>query len=98
MTQVPFTSETALVVATMLVAVGVYGLMNSKNVIRVLLSSEIILNASILLVFAVSSLAGRSYTPLIFSVFAIGMALTEVVVAFASIILYYRQRGTLEVD
>lgn len=98
MTSIPFTSEVALVVTTMLIAVGVYGLMNSRNVIRVLLASEIILNASILLIFAISSIAGRSYTPLIFSVFAIGMALTEVVVAFASIILYYRQRGTLEVD
>ncbi|BBL48050.1 NADH-quinone oxidoreductase subunit NuoK [Metallosphaera sedula] len=90
--------DTALVVASLLVAIGIYGLLNSKNVIRVLLSSEIILNASILLIFSMSSLAGKSYTPLIFSVFAIGMALTEVVVAFASIILYYRQKGSLEVD
>ncbi|WP_425487489.1 NADH-quinone oxidoreductase subunit NuoK [Metallosphaera tengchongensis] len=91
-------ADTSLVVSSMLIAIGVYGLMNSKNVIRVLLSSEIILNAAILLVFSLSFFAGKSYTPLIFSVFAIGMALTEVVVAFASVILYYRQKGTLEVD
>ena len=94
----PIVVDTALVVASLLVAIGIYGLLNSKNVIRVLLSSEIILNAAILLVVSMSSLAGKSYTPLIFSVFAIGMALTEVVVAFASIILYYRQKGSLEVD
>ncbi|AEB94491.1 MULTISPECIES: NADH-quinone oxidoreductase subunit NuoK [Metallosphaera] len=90
--------DSALVVATLLIAIGIYGLLNSKNVIRVLLSSEIILNAAILLIFSMSALVGKSYTPLIFSVFAIGMALTEVVVAFASVILYYRQKGSLEVD
>lgn len=63
--------DTAFVVATMLVAIGIYGLLNSKNVIRVLLSSEIILNASILLLFSLSSLAGKSYTPLIFFRFSL---------------------------
>ncbi|MCY0874402.1 MAG: NADH-quinone oxidoreductase subunit NuoK [Acidianus infernus] len=81
-----------------LIGIGIYGLINSRNVIRILLSSEIILNSTILLVFSISSLFGEVYSPIIFSVFAISMALIEVVVAFASIILYYRNKGSLEVD
>ncbi|MCY0850602.1 NADH-quinone oxidoreductase subunit NuoK [Sulfuracidifex metallicus] len=88
----------SLSLSIVLVAVGLYGIIASKNVIRVLLSSEIILNASILFLFSVSLVLGLVYKPIIFSVFAIGMALTEVVVAFAAIILYYRQKGSLEVD
>ncbi|AEE94074.1 NADH-quinone oxidoreductase subunit NuoK [Acidianus hospitalis] len=81
-----------------LIGIGIYGLINSRNIIRILLSSEIILNSTILLVFSISSLLGKVYSPIIFSVFAISMALIEVVVAFASIILYYRNKGSLEVD
>ncbi|MQL55183.1 NADH-quinone oxidoreductase subunit NuoK [Acidianus ambivalens] len=81
-----------------LIGIGIYGLINSRNIIRILLSSEIILNSTILLVFSISSLFGKVYSPIIFSIFAISMALIEVVVAFASIILYYRNKGSLEVD
>ncbi len=84
--------------AIVLVAIGLYGLMSSRNIIRTLLSSEILLNASILFVFALSYLRGLTYQPVIYSVFAISMALIEVVVAFAAVILYFRSRGTLEVD
>ncbi|BDC19698.1 NADH-quinone oxidoreductase subunit NuoK [Acidianus sp. HS-5] len=81
-----------------LIGIGIYGLINSRNIIRILLSSEVILNSTILFVFSVSSLLGKVYDPIIFSIFAISMALIEVVVAFASIILYYRNKGSLEVD
>ncbi len=91
-------SYLGITLSIILVGIGVYGLTNSKNIIRILLSSEIILNASILFVFAVSSIIGRTYLPIIFSIFAIGMALTEVIVAFAAIILYFRQKGSLEVE
>ncbi|EWG07830.1 MAG: NADH-ubiquinone oxidoreductase subunit 4L [Candidatus Aramenus sulfurataquae] len=84
--------------AVILLGIGIFGLTNSKNVIRILLSSEVILNASILFVFSLSSVLGRTYLPIVFSIFAVGMALTEVVVAFAAIILYFRQKGSLEVD
>ncbi|NON61989.1 NADH-quinone oxidoreductase subunit K [Acidianus sp. RZ1] len=87
-----------IALSIILIGAGTYGLLNSKNIIRILLSSEIILNSSILFVFSLSSLIGKVYNPIIFSVFAIGMALTEVVVAFASIILYYRVKGSLEVE
>ncbi|AWR94825.1 NADH-quinone oxidoreductase subunit NuoK [Acidianus brierleyi] len=91
-------SYLGITLSIILVGIGIYGLTNSKNIIRILLSSEIILNASILFVFAVSSIMGRTYLPIIFSIFAIGMALTEVIVAFAAIILYFRQKGSLEVE
>jgi NADH-quinone oxidoreductase subunit K len=80
-----------------LIGIGIYGLLNSRNVIRILLSSEIILNSSILFLFSSSSLLGISSNPIIFSVFAIGSALTEVIVAIALIILFFRHRGELEV-
>lgn len=91
-------SYLGITLSIILLGIGIYGLTNSKNIIRILLSSEIILNASILFVFAISSILGRTYLPIIFSIFAIGMALTEVIVAFAAIILYFRQKGSLEVE
>jgi len=87
-----------LVISVILGSIGVYGLLNSKNMVRILLSSEIIFNSAILLVFSSSSLLGRTYLPIIFSIFAVSMGLVEVVVAFAVIILYYRNKNSLEVE
>lgn len=87
-----------IIISGILIGIGFYGLSSTSNIIRVLLSSEIILNSSILFVFSFSSIVGMIYKPIIFSLFAIGMALAEVIVAFAAIILYYRQKGRLEVE
>ena len=87
-----------LIIGAILVIIGIYGLLNSKNLVRILLSSEIIFNSAILLVFSGFSLLGRVYTPIIFSIFAVSMALVEAVVAFAAIFLYYRNKKSLEVD
>ncbi|QXJ33402.1 NADH-quinone oxidoreductase subunit NuoK [Saccharolobus shibatae] len=87
-----------IIISGLLIGIGIYGLSSTSNIIRVLLSSEIILNASILFIFSYSSVVGMVYKPVIFSLFAIGMALTEVVVAFAAVLLYYRQKDKLEVE
>ncbi|AKA73640.1 NADH-quinone oxidoreductase subunit K [Saccharolobus solfataricus] len=87
-----------ITISGLLIGIGIYGLSSTSNIIRVLLSSEIILNSSILFVFSYSSMVGMVYKPIVFSLFAIGMALTEVVVAFAAVILYYRQKDKLEVE
>jgi len=87
-----------LVIGVIIGSIGIYGLLNSKNIVRILLSSEIIFNSAILLVFSASSLLGRTYLPIIFSIFAVSMGLVEVVVAFAAIILYYRNKNSLEVE
>lgn len=86
-----------VVLSSLLVGIGIYGLLNSRNIIRILLSSEIILNSSILFIFSASDIVGLTYTPIIFSIFAIGMALVEIIVAIAAIILYFRAKGNLEV-
>ena len=87
-----------LVVGAILIIIGIYGLLNSKNLVRILLSSEIIFNSAILLVFSGFSLLGRIYIPIVFSIFAVSMALVEAVVAFAAIFLYYRNKKSLEVE
>ncbi|AHC52353.1 NADH-ubiquinone oxidoreductase subunit 4L [Sulfolobus acidocaldarius SUSAZ] len=87
-----------LMVSVVLIGISVYGFLNSKNIVRIFLSSEILVNASILIVFSVSSLTNQVYLPIYFSLFAIGMALVEIVVAFAAIFLYYRNKGSLEVE
>lgn len=89
--------EFGISLSIVLIGIGIYGILNSRNIIRILLASEIILNASILFVFSISNLIGLLYDPIIFSIFAIGMALIEVIVAIASVILYYRNNGSLEV-
>ncbi len=86
-----------LAVSVILASIGFYGIFNTKNIIRLLLSSEVVLNASILAVFSLTFFSGNTYSSFLLSVFGIGMALTEVVVAFAAIILYYRVKNSLEV-
>lgn len=89
----------SLSVSVILVMIGFYGIFRGRNIIRILLSSEIILNGSILTVFSASFFYPiSSLTPVVLSLFSVGMALTEIVVGFAAIVLYYRTKNKLEVS
>jgi NADH-quinone oxidoreductase subunit K len=74
-----------------LFAVGVYGLLSRKSVIRMLFSIEMIINAgniNLVVFSAQNNLSGE-----IFAFFTIGLAALEAAVGLAIIIVFYKKFG-----
>jgi NADH-quinone oxidoreductase subunit K len=87
-----------LSVGAILFVLGVFGIfMNRKNVIVILMSVELILLAVNLNFVAFSSrlddLAGQ-----VFAMFILTVAAAEAAIGLAIVVIYYRNRGSIEVD
>ncbi|MCX7338104.1 MAG: NADH-quinone oxidoreductase subunit NuoK [Alphaproteobacteria bacterium] len=87
-----------LTVSGVLFSLGMLGIiLNRQNIIRVLMSIELILLAGNInfVVFSVnlSDLSGQ-----IFSLFVLTMSAAEVAVGLAIVVLYFRDRHTIAVD
>jgi NADH-quinone oxidoreductase subunit K len=86
-----------LVLSAILFAAGVYGILTRRNVLLILLSLELMLNAANLSFIAFSrhwgDLGGQ-----VFVFFTMVVAACEVTVGLAVAILLYRTRGTLNTD
>ncbi len=74
-----------------LLAVGVYGLLSRKSVIRMLFAVEMIINAANIN-FVIFS-AQRNVDGEIFTFFTIGLAALEAAVGLAIIIVFYKRFG-----
>ncbi len=74
-----------------LLAVGVYGLLSRKSVIRMLFAVEMIINAANLN-FAIFA-AQRNVDGEIFTFFTIGLAALEAAVGLAIVIVFYKRFG-----
>ncbi len=85
------------VLASMLFATGVYGVLTRKNILVVLMCLELMLNSCNLLFVAFSRLhegaAGH-----VFVLMAITVAAAEVAVGLAFVVSVYRQRRSLNID
>ena len=90
-------TEHLLILSLILVAIGVAGVLIRRNVIIILMSIELILNAANINFVAFSrqwnNLAGQ-----IFGVFNIAIAAAEVAVGLAIVIALFRNRETVNVD
>jgi NADH-quinone oxidoreductase subunit K len=87
-----------LTVAAMLLVLGVFGIfLNRKNVIVILMSIELILLAvNINLVAfsaALNDLAGQ-----ILAMFVLTVAAAEAAIGLAIVVVYFRNRGSIEVE
>ncbi|MCX7374137.1 MAG: NADH-quinone oxidoreductase subunit NuoK [Alphaproteobacteria bacterium] len=87
-----------LTVGAILFVLGVFGIfMNRKNVIVILMSVELILLSVSLNLVAFSSrlddLAGQ-----IFAMFILTVAAAEAAIGLAIVVIYFRNRGTIEVE
>lgn len=86
-----------LVLSAILFAAGVYGVLSRRNVLLILLSLELMLNAANLSFIAFSrhwgDLGGQ-----VFVFFIMVVAACEVAVGLAVAILLFRTRGTLNTD
>ncbi len=86
-----------LLLASALFCVGVYGLLSRRNAIGILLSVELMANAANINLVAFAHFRG-GYAGQVFAIFAIALAVTEVVVGLALIILLYRAKKDVQVD
>jgi NADH-quinone oxidoreductase subunit K len=85
-----------LVVAACLFIIGTVGVLTRRNVIIVLMSIELILNAVNLNLVAFSRLHGLHGQ--VFSIFIVADAAAEAAVGLGIIIAFFRNRETMNVD
>ena len=88
-----------LLVGAGLFGLGLFGLLTKRNLIAVLMSIELMLNAVNLNLVAFSRFtAVDAAAGQVFSLFVIAVAAAEVAVGLAMAYAIYRGRGTLSVD
>ncbi|MCS6921344.1 MAG: NADH-quinone oxidoreductase subunit NuoK [Acetobacteraceae bacterium] len=87
-----------LAVGAVLFVLGVFGiLLNRKNVIVILMSVELMLLAVNLNLVAFSAHLG-DLTGQVFTMMVLTVAAAEAAIGLAIVVVYFRNRGTIEVD
>lgn len=93
-----------LVMAALVFMISVYGLLSSRNMVRMLISIEVMFNSVVLAVLSLGSqmaYLGRpeaSGTAASLVIFAIGLAISEIVLMFSIMIGILRLRIVRNVD
>lgn len=88
-----------LTVTTILFFIGIYGFITRKNLITVLMSVELILNASVINFVIINQyLYPENLQGAIFSIFIIAVAAAETALAVAIIINLYKLITSIEVS
>lgn len=91
--------QTFLILAAALFCIGIYGLINSRNAVRVLMSVELMLNAVNLNLMAFSNyLDSQTVKGQVFTVFVIAIAAAEAAVGLAIVLAIYRNRDTVDME
>jgi len=86
-----------LALSGMIFSIGLVGVMTSRNVLKVLLSLELLLAASNLSFVAFSKFNG-DYAGQLIVFFVILVAAAEVAIGLAIIVLMYRRLSTIQAD
>ena len=84
-----------LILSAVLFVIGSFGVLTRKNLVMILLSVEIMLNAANLSFVAFSS-AWADFGGQVIVLFVIAVAATEVAVGLAIAVLLFKQRKTLD--
>ncbi|MBD1842539.1 NADH-quinone oxidoreductase subunit NuoK [Cyanobacteria bacterium FACHB-63] len=88
-----------LLIAAALFCVGIYGLVTSRNAVRVLMSIELMLNAVNVNLMAFSNyLDPQQIKGQIFTIFVITIAAAEAAVGLAIVLAIYRNRDTVDME
>src|SRR5918911_3165919 len=93
----PFNSEAVLIVAAILFVLGLTGALTRKNIIFILISVEIMLNAAGLAFVAAGTRWGQPDGQIMF-LFILAMAASEVSVGLALVLQIHHQHKTLDVE
>lgn len=89
--------EHYFVLSAILFVIGVYGVMARKNLIIVLMSLELMLNAANL-AFVAFSRVHNDMTGQVFMIMSITVAAAEVAVGLALVVAVYSHRQSLNID
>ena len=92
-----FNANTVLIVASILFVLGLIGVLTRKNIIFMLLSVEIMLNAAGL-AFVAAGAQWQQPDGQVMFLFILAMAAAEVSVALAMVLQIYHQHKTLDVE
>ena len=88
-----------LIVSSILFCIGTWGLLNSRNAVRVLMSIELMLNAVNLNLMAFSSYVDNNLIQgQVFAIFVITVAAAEAAVGLAILLSLYRNRVTVDME
>jgi NAD(P)H-quinone oxidoreductase subunit 4L len=95
MLQLPF----FLLAAAALFCIGIFGLVTSRNAVRVLMSIELMLNAvNLNLVAFANYLDPQGIKGQVFTTFVIAIAAAEAAVGLAIVLSIYRNRNTIDME
>jgi NADH-quinone oxidoreductase subunit K len=87
-----------LTVAAILFALGIFGIfLNRKNIIIILMSIELMLLAVNINLVAFSTTLG-DLVGQIFAMFVLTVAAAEAAIGLAILVVYFRNRGSIEVE
>ena len=99
MSSIDIPLESYLTIAAALFCIGVWGLINSRNAVRVLMSLELMLNGVNINLMAFSSyLAGTEIRGQVYAIFVITVAAAEAAVGLAILLSLYRNRDTVDME
>ena len=88
-----------LIVSSALFCIGIWGLFNSRNAVRVLMSIELMLNAVNINLMAFSSYIDNNLIQgQVFTIFVITVAAAEAAVGLAISLSLYRNRVTVDME
>jgi NAD(P)H-quinone oxidoreductase subunit 4L len=88
-----------LILAGALFCIGIYGLVTSRNAVRVLMSIELMLNAVNLNLMGFSNyIDSAEIKGQVFTVFVIAIAAAEAAVGLAIVLSIYRNRDTVDME
>ena len=91
--------ERYILLSTAIFSIGIYGLTTSRNVIRILMSIELLLNAvNINLVAFSYFLDPLEIKGQIFAIFVMAIAAAEAAIALAIILAIYRDTSSIDME
>ena len=86
-----------LVLAALVFAIGLFGVLTRRNAVGILLGIELMLNAVNINLVAFARFSG-DLAGLVFALFTIAVTVAEVAVGLAIVIVIFRVRRTVEAD
>lgn len=95
MTMIPL--EHGLVLASVLFALGLFGIMVRRNILFVLMCLEVMMNAAALAFVAAGSHWGQADGQVMF-IFILTLAAAEASIGLALVLQFYRRWQTLDID
>ena len=87
-----------LILSALMFSIGVFGVLTRRNIIAILMSVELMINASIINFVAFAHFgAAEATSGSVFSVFIMAISACEMAVALAIVVSMYRSRKNLDI-